>query len=113
MADDVSRAARRRFLELAVAGALAAPLAGGARLRPAFAQERVEEDEELAQQLGYHHDAADVDPEEWPEYVEGNTCANCQLFQAAEGEEWGPCELFGNRLVNANGWCLGWIEKEA
>ena len=113
MADTASRQARRRFLKLAAAGMAALPFCGGCFARRARAQERVEEDEELAQQLGYKHDAAQVDPNEWPDYQEGHICANCQLYHGAEGDEWGPCDIFGGMLVNANGWCLSWIEREA
>ncbi len=113
MDDRISRQARRRFLKLATAGVAAAPF-GAARLaRLAHAQERVEEDEELAQQVGYKHDASDVDPNEWPDYEEGETCANCQLYHGEEGADSGPCDIFGGGLVSANGWCLSWLEKEA
>ena len=114
MGDTVSRQARRRFLKLATAGMAAAPFCAVRLARRAHAQEdRVEEDEELAQQLGYKHDASEVDPEEWPDYEEGEICANCQLYHGEEGAEWGPCDIFGGRLVNANGWCVSWLEREA
>ena len=113
MADTASRQARRRFLKLATAGVAAAPFCGVCVARLAHAQERVEEDEELAQQLGYKHDASEVDPNEWPDYEEGETCANCQLYHGEEGAEWGPCDIFAGRLVSANGWCVTWLQKEA
>ena len=113
MVDKGSRQARRRFLKLATAGMAALPLCGACFTRRALAQERVAEDDELAQQLGYKHDASQVDPNEWPDYQEGHICANCQLYRGTEGEEWGPCDIFGGMLVNANGWCLSWIEREA
>lgn len=114
MGDTVSRQARRRFLKFATAGMAAAPFCAARLARLAHAQEeRVEEDEELAQQLGYKHDASDVDPNEWPDYEEGEICANCQLYHGEEGAEWGPCDIFGGRLVAANGWCVSWLEKEA
>jgi hypothetical protein len=113
MADSVSRQARRRFLKLATAGMAAAPFCAARLARHAHAQERVEEDEELAQQLGYKHDASEVDPEEWPDYEQGEVCANCQLYRGGQGAEWGPCDIFGGKLVNANGWCLSWLEREA
>ena len=113
MADTASRHARRRFLKLATAGIAAAPLCGACLPRLARAQERVEEDEELAQQLGYKHDASEVDQNEWPDYEQGEICANCQLYHGEQGAEWGPCDIFGGRLVNANGWCVSWLEKEA
>ncbi|MGH6900798.1 MAG: high-potential iron-sulfur protein [Geminicoccaceae bacterium] len=113
MADTASRQARRRFLKLATAGMAALPLCGGCLGRRALAQEQVAEDEELAQQLGYKHAATEVDPNEWPDYQDGHICANCQLYHGTEADEWGPCDIFGGRLVAANGWCLSWLEREA
>ena len=113
MTDTASRQARRRFLKLAGAGVAAVPLGGACISRLAHAQERVEEDDELAQQVGYKHDASEVDPEEWPDYEEGEVCANCQLYHGEEGAEWGPCDIFGGQLVHANGWCVSWLEREA
>ncbi len=113
MVDEVSRGARRRFLKLATAGIAAAPFGGMLVLRRARAQDRLSPDDELAQQLGYTEDASTVDPEEWPGYEEGHVCANCQLFEGAEGDEWGPCSIFGGQLVAAPGWCQAWIEREA
>lgn len=113
MADDVSRQARRRFLKLATVGVAVAPLCGALLSRRARAQERLSEDDELAQQLGYKEDATAVDAEEWPDYMDGRICANCQLYEGQEGEAWGPCQIFGGQLVNANGWCQAWIEREA
>ena len=110
MGDRVSRQARRRFLQFATAGVAAAPFC---TVRLTHAQERVEEDEELAQQVGYKHDASDVDPNEWPDYEEGELCANCQLYHGEQGAEWGPCDIFNGRLVSANGWCVTWLEREA
>jgi High potential iron-sulfur protein len=112
MGDRISRQARRGFLRFATAGVAAAPF-GVCLGRVVHAQERVEEDDELAQQVGYRHDAADVDPNEWPDYEDGETCANCQLYHGEEGAEWGPCDIFAGALVSANGWCVTWLEKEA
>ena len=56
MTDTASRHARRRFLKLATAGVAAVPLCGACLARLAYAQERVKEDDELAQQLGYKED---------------------------------------------------------
>jgi hypothetical protein len=112
MTKRVACPARRRFLELTMGGAVAAPLASGFLVRLARAQERVSEDEEMAQQLGYVHDASEVDPAEWPTYEEGQVCANCELFGEADAEGWGPCQIFDNRLVAAEGWCAAWIAEE-
>jgi hypothetical protein len=113
MADPASRDARRRFLKLATVGIAAAPWCGAGLVNRALAQQQVSEDDELAQQLGYKHDATEVDPNEWPDYQDGHICANCQLYEGAEGDEWGPCDIFGGDLVAANGWCLSWLEREA
>ena len=113
VADTASGQARRRFLRLAAAGMVAMPLCGGYLVHRARAQERVAEDNELAQRLGYKHDASEVDPNEWPGYQEGHICANCRLYHGADGDEWGPCDLFAGMLVNTNGWCKSWIERQA
>ena len=113
MNDAASREARRRFLKLAAAGVAAAPFGGLLTVRRARGQEKVSEDDELAQQLGYKEDAGEVDPAQWPDYVEGHVCAGCQLYEGQEGEAFGPCQIFGGELVSANGWCQAWIEREA
>jgi len=113
MGDTFSGQARRHFLKLATASVAATPICAARLARFAYAQERVEEDDELAQQLGYKHDASEVDPNEWPDYAEGHICANCQLYQGEEGAEWGPCEIFGGKLVAATGWCASWLERAA
>lgn len=113
MAESRSQQARRRFLKLAMAGVAVTPLYGRLSLRRARAQERVEEDEEMAKELGYVHDASEVDPSQSPTYEEGQLCSNCQLFHGQEGEEWGACDIFGGRLVNAQGWCSSWVRREA
>jgi High potential iron-sulfur protein len=113
MADAVARKARRRFLKLATAGVAAAPFGGMLAMRRARAQDKLSPDDELAQQLGYHEDASQVDANEWPDYVEGHVCAQCQLFKGQAGEEWGPCDIFGGQLVHAKGWCQAWVERQA
>jgi len=113
MTEAASAQARRRFLKLATAGVVVAPFGGMLTMRRATGQERVSEDDELAQQLGYVEDASTVDPAAWPTYEEGQLCANCQLYEAAEGEEWGPCQIFGGQLVAAAGWCSAWIARPA
>jgi len=113
MTDATSAQARRRFLKLATAGVVVAPFGGMLVMRRAAGQERVSVDDELAQQLGYYEDASAVDAAAWPTYEEGQLCSNCQLYEGAEGEEWGPCQIFGGQLVAAAGWCSAWIERAA
>ncbi|MCC7081669.1 MAG: high-potential iron-sulfur protein [Burkholderiales bacterium] len=80
----------------------------------AFAQspgKRVEESEPQAQGLGYKRDASKADKAKFKNFRPGETCAGCRFYKGAAGETWGPCEIFGNRLVNANGWCSAWMKK--
>jgi hypothetical protein len=70
---------------------------------------RLSEDDPMAQALGYKHAAADVDTNAFPRYEAGQVCANCNLYQGEEGEEWGGCTIFPGRLVHADGWCNSWI----
>jgi hypothetical protein len=102
---------RRRFLKLAAAGITAAPLGGMLVMRRARGQEKVSEDEELAQQLGYKQDAGQVDARKWPMYEKGHVCARCQLFHGQQGDEWGPCDVFNSKLVHSQGWCSEWTER--
>jgi High potential iron-sulfur protein len=111
IADAVSRAARRRFLKLAAAGIGAAPLAMLAIGRRARAQQKVSEDDELARELGYRQDASTVDASKWPLYEKGHVCAKCQQFHGRQGDEWGPCDIFGGKLVRSKGWCSEWVER--
>jgi hypothetical protein len=38
----------------------------------------------------------------------GNTCANCALYQGANGSAQGACSLFEGKSVKAAGWCSSW-----
>lgn len=112
MAEPTSIEARRRFLKMAVAGAAALPVCA-ITVRRLRAQEMVDPSDEVAQQLGYVEDASEVDQSEWPNYEDGQVCSNCNLFEGAEGDESGPCQIFGGDLVAGPGWCSAWIAKEA
>ena len=82
------------------------------RGRPALAADpQVAESDSTAQALGYKHDAAKVDKAKFPNYKAGDTCANCQLFQAKPGAAWGPCPLFAGKEVSAKGWCSAYAKK--
>ena len=109
MAEAISKG-RRALLKQ---GALCAVgVAGGlvAGRVPAQQGERVEESEPLAQQLMYVHDATQA-----PADVRGENefCHNCQYFQSQEQTGFGPCVIFGNRSVSAEGWCNVWVARMA
>jgi hypothetical protein len=72
---------------------------------------RVSEDEPQAQSLGYKHDASKVDRAKFKNYQPGQHCANCNFFKAPASTEWGPCDIFAKREVNAKGWCSAWVKK--
>jgi hypothetical protein len=111
MTDEVARKARRRLLKLALPGIAAVQLGGLLAARQAHALEKVREDDELARQVGYKQDASQVDASKWPLYEKGHVCAKCQFFHGRQGDEWGPCEVFGGKLVRSRGWCSEWTGR--
>lgn len=108
---------RRDFLKFGLrAGGGAIALGAGAIPIKLLAQDdRVSPDEPLAQAMGYVEVAADADTEKFPKRA-GDAgaeqfCHNCALFAGAEGDEYGPCSIFQNRLVSSGGWCNAWVAK--
>lgn len=115
---------RRSLLKKVAASAIAFPILSSSP-RPLFAQGptgAVDEKGPQAQALGYYHDVAKVDVAKWPrkgqpESANAN-CANCQLLLnrgqkvAGMDGEWGLCALFQDGLVNVNGWCNSWVQKQ-
>jgi hypothetical protein len=101
----IIRTTRRRMVQTLVA-ALSLPWWGRA-----LAQSQVSESEPLAQELGYRHNAAQVDTQRFPKRAgaqgQNQFCRTCQFFQG--GGDWGACTVFEGRLVNANGWCNSWF----
>lgn len=73
---------------------------------------RLEEGDSMAQALGYRHDAARVDVEQFPGRADPGSadefCRNCVHYQAPPGTPWAPCTIFPGKLVNADGWCSAW-----
>jgi hypothetical protein len=41
----------------------------------------------------------------------GDSCANCSLYQGANGSVQGPCQLFKDKDVKAAGWCSSWAAQ--
>lgn len=102
--------ARRKFIQLsavAVAGALASPG------RRAYAQEmpHLAEDDPMAVNMKYTHDASTVDPSTRANPAAEQDCSNCALIQGNEGDQWRPCQIFPGKLVNNDGWCSVWAPK--
>jgi hypothetical protein len=104
---------RRTLLKNALAGLAALPAAG--LVSEAAAQgsaPHLDEKDPLAVAMGYVHDVKKVDPNKTPQFKPGSTCANCLQYTGKAGEEWGPCNIFPGKHVNAKGWCKVWVPKQ-
>ena len=105
---------RRGFLKMGVT-------AGGSVLALSaipihlLAQDKVTEDEALAQAMGYVLDATKTDTAKFPkragEAGAKQFCNNCALFAGAADAEFAPCSIFQNRPVAGAGWCNAWVMK--
>lgn len=108
---------RRRFLHQI---AISAPLLLGAR---SLAQEtpaepaqpappvKLTEDDPVAMALGYKADTTEVDAAKYPQHKPGQICEGCALYTGKPGEPFGPCTVFQNKLVAAEGWCATYAPK--
>jgi hypothetical protein len=105
--EDLRSPARRRLLKhLSLAVPLAVigvrPRARGAAaatplLDPASAE---------AKAVKYVEDAAGASGA-----APGSTCANCALYQGADGSKRGACQIFPGKEVEAAGWCASWAPQ--
>lgn len=79
------------------------------------AQDAVAESDPLAQAMGYKADASKVDIAKFPkragEAGAKQFCHNCALYSGEADSASGPCSIFQNKLVSANGWCNAWVAK--
>jgi len=60
--------------------------------------------------IAYHRNARKVDKAKYPNYEEGQDCANCGLVGFSSGIR-KPCQLVPDKLVNGSGWCSSWTPK--
>jgi len=90
---------RRDFLKLSGTTLIGLTL-GGVSLR-ASAQEQLQADDPTAKALNYTASST----------TEGAKCSNCMYIQGADGEQYRPCAIFPNKLVNADGWCSAWVKR--
>ena len=100
---------RRQFIQivpLAGAAALVASRTAGAADLPL-----VSEKDAQAMALGYVHDATKADKAKYKNYVAGEHCAVCALYQGKAGAANGPCPLFAGKHVAAAGWCSAFAKK--
>jgi hypothetical protein len=97
---------RRRFLQRALAAAIALPLLGNALPRAwAQALKPLPADNAQAKALKYTPDAAAAAKD--PAWKPGSHCGNCQFFTSASG----ACQIFPGYAVKPAGWCAAWAKK--
>lgn len=97
---------RRRLLRNVALGMALIPIAGASLRAAAADAPLVTADDPTAKALKYVSDAskaADAKP--------GSNCANCKLYQGAQGTAQGGCLLFPGKSVKAAGWCSSWTAK--
>jgi hypothetical protein len=94
---------------------VARTLAGGCALAGlgtgALAAGHVEETDENAVALGYHHDTRLTDAKKYPNHTPQQRCADCAFWQATPADAWGGCAMFGRKQVAAGGWCGAFSKK--
>lgn len=100
---------RRNLLRAGIATAVAVPFARLALDGQAHAEDlpKLSLDDPQAKALQYVHDASKAGDAR----TSGAICANCQHYQGASDAEWGKCNIFPGKLVNANGWCTAWVKQ--
>lgn len=99
---------RRQILKTVAVGTAVLPLSQLIAPRPGYAQEKVDENDQLAKQLNYKHDASAIED---PKRSADQYCNNCQLYLGSETDDWAPCVIFQNKQVAGQGWCNAWVKK--
>jgi hypothetical protein len=102
---DVKSLARRRLLQGLAFGVPLAALAA-ARLARADSAPLLDAGSPEAKAVKYVEDAAKASGA-----TAGSSCANCALYQGAEGSKQGPCQIFAGKEVKAAGWCASWAPQ--
>jgi len=98
---------RRRLLQRFAFGVPLAALAARSQVRAAAAAAPLlAASSPEARAVTYVDDAAKASGA-----TAGSRCANCALYQGAEGSSQGPCQLFPGKDVKAAGWCSSWAPQ--
>ncbi len=71
------------------------------------------ESDPVATALGYKEDTTKVDAQKYPNHKAEQKCSGCALYLGKPGEPTGPCSVFANKIVTANGWCATYVLKPA
>lgn len=96
MKDNTHNKQRRAILK----GLAITPVLAFAGYHSAAHAGMVSEDDPTAKALQYTAKSA----------KEGQSCANCNLYQGG-GAASGPCPIFPGKDVAAAGWCKSWVAK--
>lgn len=105
----MTHSSRRIFIARSLAGGCALAGLGNA----AQAAAHVEETDETAVALGYHHDTKLTDAKKYPNHTPQQRCVDCAFWQATPTDAWGGCAMFGRKQVAAGGWCSAFSKKPA
>ncbi len=108
---------RRRFLGKVLLGAAALPMGKVLLDNQAFAAPapaagnapKLDPNDPQAKALNYTHDAKTV--KNPARTADNQICATCMHFTADSKAAWGPCNIFGGKLVAGKGWCSAWAAK--
>lgn len=106
MEKNIRACTRRRFLGLSASALAVTQLGSMLVAGPVLAQEQVDPSDPLASGLSYVHDGAQS-----ARAADSDRCGVCLQFTADESAEWGPCNIFGGKHVNAQGWCSAYVPK--
>lgn len=106
---------RREFLKFSLKAGSSAVALSAIPITLLAQDDKVAEDEALAQAMGYVLDASNTDTEKFPkragEAGANQFCHNCALYAGTADDEFAPCSIFQNRLVAGEGWCNAWVAK--
>lgn len=86
-------------------------MAWGVSRRAFAAAPMVDEKDPTAGGVGYVADAARADKAKYKNYVAGQTCATCALYQGKVGDAAAGCALFPGKQVAGKGWCSAYAKK--
>lgn len=113
MSQNENEVSRRSFLKIAAGTAAAAAVVGAIPRRARAADlPHLSPTDPAAQALGYSENTAQVNQAKYPNHKPSQDCSNCNFFQGAAGQAWGPCQLFPGKAVNAKGWCSAHAAKK-
>lgn len=104
-----SSMSRREALKNIAAAAGALAVARSVVAAPETAH--VSPSDPMAAGVSYTENAASVSSAKFPQYKPGSKCSNCAQIAGKDGDTWRPCNVFGGKLVNANGWCAVYSKK--